>query len=46
MSFSTLFLPSLPIVRFCVVHLSAVGALDAWEINDAVQNLSEFISRP
>lgn len=48
MSFSTLlFLSvSLTIVRSRVVHLSAVGRLDAWEINDAVQNLSEFIPRP
>lgn len=46
MSFSTLFFQSLPIVRSCVVHFSAVGPRDAWGINDAVQNLSEFISRP
>lgn len=44
--FFNTFLQSLPMVKFCVVHLSAVGPLDAWEINDAVQNLSEFISRP
>ncbi len=30
----------------CKVLCCAVGPLDAWEINDAVQNLSQFISRP
>lgn len=44
--FLNTFFQSLPIVRLCVVHLSAVGPHDAWEINDAVQNLSEFISGP
>lgn len=48
MSFPTLFFfyHPLPFVKLCVVHLHAVGRRDAWEINDAVQNLSEFISRP
>lgn len=44
--FNTFFSGLYPLLRFCVVHLSAVGPLDAWEINDAVQNLSDFIPRP
>lgn len=36
----------LPSVSFCIVHQSAAGSLDAWEINDAVRNPYEFISGP
>lgn len=37
---------SFPHCKVLYCSPNCFGPLDAWEINDAVQNLYEFISRP
>lgn len=46
MSFSTLCSPVFLHCKVLYCSSNCFGPLDAWEINDAVQNLYEFISRP